>query len=135
NTLNPFSNTAMGANILATAAQQRIRLIARTFAETGIKDIFLGIHELILKHGTEARLVKLREKWTAVDPRNWKTRKDMTVLVGLGTGTRDQVQAYLMQILGLLVQAIQMQQGPAGPQNPGLVTLENIYNTFKKLIE
>jgi hypothetical protein len=135
NSLNPYSNTATGANILATAAQQRIRMIARTFAETGIKDLFLGIHELILKHGKDARLVKLRDKWATVNPRTWKTRKDMTVMVGLGTGTRDQVQAYLMQILGLQIQAIQMQQGPAGPQNPGLVNLQNIYNTMKKLIE
>jgi hypothetical protein len=135
NSLNPYSNTATGANILATAAQQRIRLIARTFAETGIKDLFMGIHELILKHGAEARTVKLRDKWAQVDPRNWKTRKDMTILVGLGTGTRDQIQAYLMQVLGLQVQAIQMQQGPAGPQNPGLVTLQNVYNSMKKLIE
>jgi hypothetical protein len=131
NSLNPYSNTATGANILATAAQQRIRLIARTFAETGIKDLFMGIHELILKHGTEARQVKLREKWVQVDPRNWKTRKDMTVMVGLGTGTRDQVQAYLMQIIQMQIQAIQMQGGAGGP----VVTLTNVYNTLKKLTE
>jgi hypothetical protein len=131
NSLNPYSNTATGANILATAAQQRIRLIARTFAETGIKDLFLGIHELILKHGTEARQVKLRNKWAQVNPRNWKTRKDMTVMVGLGTGTRDQVQAYLMNVLGMQIKAMEFQGGPNGP----VVYLKNVYATLKKLVE
>jgi hypothetical protein len=131
NALNPYSNTATGANILATAAQQRIRMIARTFAETGIKDLFMGIHELILKHGTEARQVKLRNKWVQVDPRNWKTRKDMTVMVGLGTGTRDQVQNYLMQVLSMQIKAMEFQGGANGP----VVYLKNMYATLKKMVE
>lgn len=131
NALNPYSMTATGANLLANAAQQRIRLIARTFAETGIKDLFLGIHELILKHGKEARQVKLRDRWATVDPRQWHTRKDMTVTVGLGTGTRDQVQNYLMTILQMQLKALEMQGGATGP----LVTLTNVYNTLRKLTE
>lgn len=131
NTLNPYSTTATGANLMATAAQQRIRLIARTFAETGIKDLFLGIHALILKHGKEARHVKLRDRWTTVDPRQWRTRKDMTITVGLGTGTRDQVQGYLTTILQMQVRALEMQGGATGP----LVTLANVYNTLRKLTE
>jgi hypothetical protein len=131
NTLNPYSTTATGANLLASAAQQRIRLIARTFAETGMKDLFLGIHELILKHGKEARQVKLRDRWVTVDPRQWRTRQDMTVTVGLGTGTRDQVQAYLTSILQMQIRALEMQGGADGP----LVTLTNVYNTLRKLTE
>jgi hypothetical protein len=131
NTLNPYSMTATGANLLASAAQQRIRLIARTFAETGIKDLFLGMHELILKHGKEARQVKLRDRWVSVDPRQWRTRQDMTVTVGLGTGTRDQVQSYLGSILQMQIRALELQGGADGP----LVTLTNIYNTLRKLTE
>lgn len=129
--LNPFTQTATGVTVLANAAQQRIRLIARTFAETGIKDLFLGLHALILKHGTRARMVRLRNKWVTVDPRQWKTRQDMTVMVGLGTGTRDQAQSFLMQILQLQIRALEMQGGAAGP----IVTLTNVYNTLKKLVE
>jgi hypothetical protein len=131
NTLNPYSITATGANLLANAAQQRIRLIARTFAETGIRDLFLGIHALILKHGKEARQVKLRQRWATVDPRQWRTRQDMTVTVGLGTGTREQVQNYLTTILQMQVKALEMQGGAGGP----LVTLANVYNTLRKLTE
>jgi len=131
NSLNPFNSTATGANLVATAGYKRIRLIARTFAETGIKDLFLGIHELILKHGTDARKVKLRNKWVTVDPRQWKTRKDMQVLVGLGTGSRDQMAIYLDRILERQIQGVQLQGGANGP----IVTLANIYHTLKKMVE
>ena len=131
NSLNPFNSTATGANIVASAGQQRIRLIARTMAETGIKDLFLGMHELHLKHGTQARQVKLRNKWVTVDPRQWKTRKDMTVTVGLGTGTRDQLDAQLTRILATQVKAIELQQGVDGP----LVKLGNVHHTLTKLVE
>lgn len=130
NTLNPFNSTATGANIVATAAQQRIRLMARVFAE-GLKEMFLGIHELILKHGTDARKVKLRNKWVTVDPRQWKTRKDLNVMVGLGTGTRDQQQAFLMQILNTQVKAIELQGGIGGP----IVDANGVHHTLKKLVE
>jgi hypothetical protein len=30
--------------------------------------------------------VRLRNAWTSVDPRNWKTRDDMTINVGRGSG-------------------------------------------------
>lgn len=129
--LSPYSSTATGANILVTAAQKRIRLIARTFAETGIKDMFLGIHELILKHGKEARKIKLRNRWVTVDPREWRTRKDMSVEVGLGTGTKDQLFGYLERILGYQVKALEMQGGPAGP----LVQIKNVHHTLKRLVE
>jgi hypothetical protein len=55
----------------------------------------------------------------------------MTVTVGLGTGTRDQVQGYLMTILQMQIRALEMQGAAAGP----LVTLTNVYNTLRKLTE
>lgn len=130
NTLNPFNSTATGANIVATHAQQRLRLIARVFAETFVKDLMLGIHELILKHGEQARQIKLRDQWVTVDPRNWKTRKDLAIMVGLGTGTRDQQHNMLTTLLQTQVKAIEMQGG-----TQGIVTMENVYNTLKKMVE
>src|SRR6185436_20248999 len=53
-------------------------------------------------------------------------RNDMTVSVGLGTGNKDQTLAHLQSILGMQVQAIQMQGGVAGP----IVTLPNVHKTL-----
>jgi len=72
--------------------------------------------------------VRLRNHWVTIDTRNWKTRDDMTINVGLGTGSKDAQIAHLMTVLGIQKEAIQAPQ-------LGLVTPKNIYNTLAKLIE
>jgi hypothetical protein len=52
----------------------------------GVRDIFSLLHGTIRKHGQQIQTVRLRNAWVNVDPRNWKTRDDMTINVGLGTG-------------------------------------------------
>lgn len=121
--------TATGAQLLANESSKRIRMIARIFAETGIRDLFLLAHATLQKHGHKDQVVKLRNRWVTVNPRNWKTRKDMTISVGLGTGSKDQQQAYLMQILNLQKDAL------ANGMGGKLVTLRNLYNTVRKLVE
>jgi hypothetical protein len=123
--------TATTVRALQTAAQYRIELIARIFAETGIKDLFLQLHRLILVHGREerARVLRLRGQWVEVDPSDWRERNDMTVSVGLGTGDKDQQLMHLQQILGMQVQALQLQGGPGGP----IVTLPKIHKTLTEI--
>jgi hypothetical protein len=134
--INPFKSTATGVNAILTEKQKRVRMIARTFAETGVKDLMLGIHETVLKHGKDAREVELNGKWVTVDPRNWKTRKEMTITVGLGTGSRDQIQAHLMMLYQIQMQDIAVQGGPMIPGvKPGIVSVQNAYNLRRKLTE
>src|SRR5579872_4611093 len=68
-----------------SASQMRIKLIARIMAE-GVRDIFALLHGTIRKHGQQQQTVRLRNAWINVDPRGWKTREDMTINVGLGSG-------------------------------------------------
>lgn len=120
-----------GAQQMLNMAQQRVKLIARIFAETGVKDLFMGLHGVIQRYQNKPDIVRLRGKWVPVDPRNWKTRDDMDVMVGLGAGTKEQQLAFLAQLIGFQTQAIQYQGGIDGP----LVTLPNIYATLKKMVE
>lgn len=122
---NSLNKTATGISQIMGAAQQRIELIARTFAETGVKDLFMGIHALILKHFTKEEKIKLRNEWVPVDPRQWKTRTDLTISVGMGTGNKEQMLAHLANIF-----QSQMQAMPIGVVNP-----KNIYNTLVKMAE
>jgi hypothetical protein len=80
-----------------SASQMRIKLIARNFAE-GVRDIFSLLHHTIRSHGQEEQTVRLRNKWVPVNPRNWKTRDDMTINVGLGTGGKAQQFAQIMAL-------------------------------------
>ena len=126
-----LNKTAAGINQIMTAAQQRVELIARVFAETGIKDLFRKILELVGKHQSAPRIIRLRNRWVPMDPRSWNTQMDLSINVGLGTGNRDQMLTHLQNLLGIQVQAIKLQGGVAGP----IVTLDNIYNTLAKLVE
>lgn len=122
--LNPdtLHDTMGGQMALMGEAQKRVRLIARIFAETGLKDMFLGVHALIRKHASKKQIVKLRGSWVPVDPTQWTERTSMTVEVGVGAGGKDQKRAALTQVLGLQGQIAK------DPDAKPLVTLQNAYN-------
>lgn len=124
---NALSNqSATAANILASQTQARIKLIARIFAETGVKDIFSIILWLLRRYPDQAkRTIRLRKKWVEMDPGSWSGDYDLNVAVGLGTGSRDQMLQHLMSMAGIQEKIIMLQGGPTGP----LVWPEHIHNT------
>jgi hypothetical protein len=94
------NQTATAVAQVFSASQMRMKLIARIMSE-GVRDIFSLLHGTIRKHGQQAETVRLRNKWVSVDPRQWTTRDDMTISVGLGTGGKAQQFAQNMAIAGL----------------------------------
>lgn len=44
---NSLNKTATGVNLIMNASQERIQLIARIFAETGVKELFWQVHRLM----------------------------------------------------------------------------------------
>ena len=109
-------------------AQQKMRLIARVFAETGVRDMFLLLHAVTRRNATRADTVRLKKKWVDIEPNKWRRRDDMTVTVGLGSGSKAQQVQFLMSLLGLQKEAIMAPE-------LGLVDAKNIYNTVKRLVE
>ena len=122
------NQSATAANQFYTAAQARIKLIARIFAETGVRDLFSLLHACIRKNGKEAFTIKLRGSWVPVDPRQWKTRNDMTINVGLGTGSKAERLQQLMVLIG-------MQEKAAVGGMTNLVQPKNFYNSAKELVK
>jgi len=108
-------------------ANQRLEMLARTFAETGIKEAFLMIHELVIKHYDRSIPVKLNNKFVEVSPIEWKDRTNMTVVVGLGTGNRDSEISQLWTMA-------EKQENHLMQGSP-LVTPKNLYNTLARLTE
>jgi hypothetical protein len=117
------NQSATAANQLFTVAQARIRLVARIFAETGVKDLFWLLHGLIRKHGQQAETVRLRNNWVQVDPRSWKNRADLTVSVGLGTGSKAEQ----------IVQTQMLAQFQERAIAAGMVSPKNLWNTARRL--
>lgn len=121
-------DTAKGALALMTNAQKRVRLIARIFAETGVKELFLGVHRLTRKHATSGSKARLRGKWVDVDPTTWGDRKDMTIQIGLGSAGKEQDMMVMEKVLEFQREIIQLQGGIQGP----LVTADNVHNALKR---
>ena len=97
------SNTAATAvNQVMSASQDKIQLIARIFAETGIKELFLQLYRLSRTNNSEVDIVKLRGRFVPVAPYDWKDRYDMAVTVGLGNQNKDQQLMHLNNISTML---------------------------------
>lgn len=123
NALQNQSATAVAQ--VFSASQMRIKLIARIMAE-GVRDIFSLLHHTIRSHGQQQQTVRLRGAWINVDPRAWKTRDDMTINVGLGSGGKAQQFAQTMAIAN-----VQKELVTAGKIN--LVSDKELYNTAVEL--
>lgn len=132
NELNPLATTATGVNAVEDATADTLELIARNFAEQGVKPLFKRMLELICKHQDKAQTVRLRGKWVDIDPSTWDTEMDMEVMVGLGTGDKTKQVAQIMSMLTQVdVQVAAAQGGISGP----ILTAENVYNKLSKLAE
>jgi hypothetical protein len=125
NALQNQSATAVAQ--VFSSSQMRMKLIARIIAE-GVKDMFSLLHGTIRKHGQEKQTVRLRNKWVPVDPRQWKTRSDMTIHVGLGTGGKAQMFAQIMALAN-----VQKEMLAGGKAN--LVDDQALFNTASELVK
>jgi hypothetical protein len=118
--------------LVEDASQDQIMLLARTFAEQGLMPLFERMLALICKHQDKAQTVRLRGQWVEIDPSTWSTQMDMSVAVGLGTGSRAQQVAQLMTMITQVdAPIVQAQGGLKGP----LITGENAYRKLLKLAE
>jgi hypothetical protein len=129
NTLN--AKTATGVNALMTQTQMRSELIARVFAETGVKDLFRKIFELMVKYQDKQQIVEMNNTYIPVKPTEWKDKFNINIVVGLGTGSKEQQIMMLNNILERQLQAFNLQGGKEMP----MVTLKNMYNTLSNIIE
>jgi len=119
--------TATAVNAVMTAAQSRVELIARNFAETGVKDLMLVIYKLLYKFQDKERMVMLRNEWVPVRPDVWKDKYDCTVSVALGSGNKDQQMAHLSQMLSFA--------GEAMGGGLRIVNEQNMYNLGAALVK
>jgi hypothetical protein len=107
-----------------SAANQRIEAIARIFAETGLSSLYSSLHRLLSRHQDWQARFKLKSEWVEVNPTEWQERANMTVSVGLGNSSRDE----LRQNLSLMATA----QEKLRAGDPGLVQSNNMYALFRR---
>lgn len=124
------STTASAVNQIVSASQGKIELIARVFAETGVKQLFKGILHLVTKHATQPQIVRLNNNFVPMDVRQWKNSYDMEVNVGLGTGQINEK----LQVLDRVAKTQEQILLTMGMQNP-LTNLSQYRETIGKMLE
>jgi len=133
NGLNPDvlqNTTATAVAAMQSSAAGKVELIARVFAETGVKDLFQKILQLLCKYQDKERIVRLRGKYVSIDPREWTNGFDISINVGLGTGNKQEQMAMIAMVLGKQEEILKT----AGINNP-LVSLQNYRQTLGRFIE
>jgi hypothetical protein len=120
--------TASAVNQVMTAAQGKILLIARNFAETGVKELFLELYNLIRENQTKPDLVPISGRYAVVNPPEWTDRYDVHVTVGIGNGNKDQQLFHLKQIQEML-------GGLVGSEYGYMITDQNVFNLASEFIK
>lgn len=110
NTLSKINTGVMQQAL--DAARGKIEIIARIFAETGIKWLFQGMHELARKSYDQPLRYQLNNRYVEVNPQEWRERTNMVANVGTATGSQEQELIALSRI-GELQQAM-IQAGGLG---------------------
>lgn len=118
-----MNQTATGATIRTAKEDSRIELIARQFAETGVKDLFKLILKLVCQHQNKEAQIHVSGKWVAIDPRAWRNQYDLVINVGLGSGNKDQEVSHLMALIQTQMQSLPLQ----------IVTPQNLFASHSKL--
>ena len=96
-----LNKTATGVTRIMNASYARLQLIAKCYAEIGMRQLFRLLLRLMVEGGFRKRVVKLRGEWVTVDPSTWNADMNVSVEVGLGVGQAAERVANLGQILEL----------------------------------
>ncbi len=124
-----LQQTATGASIMEEAINQRLEMIARVYAEMFFKPLGRYVLNLLHRYHDKAVQVRLKGRFMDFDPRKWDPDMDISVAVGLGTGSRQKMLAAYQQILQVQ-QSFIAQLSTASP-----VRLSNVIYTCHKMVE
>lgn len=120
-------NTATGISAILGQSSQRLELIARMFAETGIYELFRFLIGLNQKFIDQQTVIRLTNKELVISPDDLQGNFDLVVNAGISIASKESTQMMLQSMLTAL-----MQVRAAGIP---IVTPDNVYNLFKKWIE
>jgi hypothetical protein len=121
--------TATAVSAMSNAAGGKIELIARIFADTGVSSLMKGILHLLCKYQDKERIIKVNNKYIPMNPREWDTQYNVTVNVGLGTGSKTEQLSVMQMVLDKQEQMLK----EYGLSNP-LVSLKQYRDTLAKFV-
>lgn len=129
--MNPeaVNKTATGIDMLQTAANDRVEMVARWLAN-GLEGILTRALKLLCDHQDGPRWIKIKGKRVEMDPRTWSDQMTVSVHVAMAAANRQTMLSNLAGIAAKQEQAIQV----GGPDNP-VAPAKKYLNTLRKMIE
>lgn len=122
------NQTATASNNGMAVKNQRVEMIARIFAETGVKHLFRRVLNLLVENQTEERVIRLRNEWVPMNTNGWNPEMDVSINVGLGHGSRDQQLTFLNGLLAI-------QKELASSPMMRMVRPKHVYNTLEQMTQ
>jgi len=98
--------------------------MSRFFA-VGMKQLFAKMLKLAIQHQDKQEQMQVNGSWVAINPSEWTDQFNVTIKVGLGTGSKEQLAA---RVMGLM--QVQMQAAPFG-----IITPAQIAETVKLYVQ
>jgi hypothetical protein len=127
------STTPTAVNAQTSASQDRIDMIARTMAETGMAPLYTGLVRMLARQQDRPNVLSIRGAWVTIDPRALSMQWSVQVNVGQ-RGTPAERLAMLATIAGkqeqILAPAVQQ-----GILDTPLVGLPEYRNTLARMVE
>ena len=127
NVLQNVSATAIAT--MTAQSQGKLELMARIFADTGVKELMQGILHLVCKYQDKERMLLIAGNPVSIDPSEWKNLYNVSINVGLGNGGTDEKIGMLQMVLAKQEMIIQ-QYGLGNP----LVDIKQYRDTLAKFI-
>jgi hypothetical protein len=123
-----MANTAIGSNgvqeIMASAVQ-RLELMIRVLAETGVKRLWQLTFKEISQYQDRPMQMKVNGRWLEIDPREWHNKYRCTISVGVAASSRQQQIGNLRAIAELQERAAMF----------GLSDPSKAFNTLSRMTE
>lgn len=107
------NQTASGIERQYSTKEALAAMMARTFAETMLRSVFVIAHYLLRTRWGGPIEAKIGGEWVSVDPSKWPARKRVKVSVGQSTGERMRLAGALQSIIAMQAQ---VQQSPLANQ-------------------
>lgn len=120
-----LAQSTKGAYIDAkSSANQMTEAVARIFAETGLSSLYSSLHRLLNRHQDFPTRMKIGANWAEVNPTEWQERANLTVSVGLGNASKEEIRNNLNMMAVAQEKAAMV---------PGLIQPKNVYALFRRM--
>lgn len=120
-----LNKTATGITQIMNASNQRLELIARIFAETGVKQLFRHMIKMNQMYITEETFIRITDQKKPIYPEDLEGTIDITVNVGVVAGSKQQQAQAMQLLLGMYPQLVMA----------GIADVSHVSYAFGRLVE